>query len=150
MKAWMLPFRRLWWFVSDHTTEIRFNWECAHCGEQIVMESTGFRPPRWVSHNALCGAGRSIRCSNAIRDLRGWLHCRYCRRLNLINYKMWLICRWNFRLKYNWGVGVPEECLRNEHDFGNEPEASYEEGNTLYLIGLCRRCGFRNRFWTKA
>ena len=146
MKAWMLPFRRLWWFTTDMRTSIAFNYPCDHCGDEIVMESRGFRFPRMLQHdNTLCKYGPFFRHH---KGPFSWL-CKSCRRGKFINYRFWVVNRWRFRLKYTWGVGVPEECLAGNHQWPAQPNSVYEDGDIRWYQGTCLRCGFTHRWGQK-
>lgn len=145
IRAFLGP-RRLWWFLTDWTTEIRFNVKCSHCGQQIVIESRGFRYPRTLPHNPVCEYRRGL---NYEFPALWWLIWG-CWRLRSYAYCAWFFSRWRFRVRYNWGVGVPAECLDGKHDWGDEPIAIYEDGNMRNVTGQCRRCGFCHRWETSA
>lgn len=139
MPAWLLGPRRIWWFLSDWTTVIRFNFKCNYCGDQLVMEGRGFRPLRWYDHpNPLCRYGPVLR-HRVFSPL-----CGPCWRIRIMEYTFWIRSRWVFRLKYTWGVGVPAECLAGDHDW--HEESRYESDGVEYVTGRCGRCGYGHRW----
>jgi hypothetical protein len=142
MKAWMLGPRRLLWFLTDWSTELRFNLPCRSCGEQIVMESRGFRYPRILWHNPYCENHRWLNRKSMAHGLR----CRLCRDRWRFMFTWWIVCRWRFREKYNWGVGVDPECLKGNHLWPAEPDAHYVDGETTWFTATCPRCKFSMRW----
>jgi len=146
MKAWMLPVRRLWWFATDTQTTVTFNYLCDHCKDQIVLTGRGFRLPRAVQHtNPLCKYAPFFRHIKRPFSLT----CRSCWRARYVICRYWVVNRWRFRLKYNWGVGLTAECLAGNHQWPKEPDAIYEDGDTHWLQGTCLRCGFTHRWGQK-
>lgn len=99
MSRWRLTLRRLWWFFTDMKTYITFRWPCQHCGDEFGLWGRGFFPLRYKPHNPVC---KYARWFNEPYH-RGWLYCRYCLRKALWNVRFWIVQRWKFRLKYNWG-----------------------------------------------
>lgn len=139
----LLPLRRIWWFLMDWDTVITYSLPCPRCGESIAYAIRGF----WLDHYALhktkiCEYGRRI---NFKYPPLWWM---FWGGWTLRYWDMVLVIRkrWQFRLKYNWGVGVPAECLRGNHQWPEKPNSVYEDNGQTFLVGICERCGFSHRW----
>ena len=147
MPAWLLGPRRIWWFLTDWRTPIRFLWACPGCKWTTAREGRGFRPERRFSDhdNPICKYNKFYEHA---RTVPFRMYCWICVRNRVTDYRFWLVWRWRFRLRYNWGVGVPHECLHGNHDFGEKPAGVYTKDGAVFVIGKCKRegCGFAHRW----
>jgi len=98
----LLPLRRLWWFLADHKTYVIFRLPCRHCGDEIVIQGKGFGI-FWLQgsrHNPVCIYAPFFNT----KPHKGSFWCHNCwRRLSYI-VRWFIVQRWHFRLKYNWGI----------------------------------------------
>jgi len=92
--------RRIWWFLTDHKTFIDFRWQCYHCDQELHLHGKGFRILAVKKHNPICIYAPYFN----MEFHRGWRLCWRCWKRILTFKRRWMMYRWGFRLKYNWGM----------------------------------------------
>lgn len=135
-----LRLRRLWWFVSDHETHIDFTFPCIGCGETVVLSGEGLGVPLVIHDEPWCHRRRNL----VLEESPYWVTCWGCWKQRYYCWRIWVLFRWRFRLKYNWGWGVPACCRMGIHDF--QPRENWEENGRRWIVGLCAICGFAQKF----
>lgn len=136
----LLGPRRLRWFLTYRRTKITFTATC-RCGVEYITEGRWFIVTRTVHDSPWCNVSREVRHEFSSMCLYCWLRIWY-------RWKYYVTCRWRFRLKYNWGIGVDPRCASGHHDWPEMKEAYifYTMDGKEYYTAKCRRCGFTHRW----
>ena len=96
----LLGPRRIWWFFTDMKIYIHFSYDCPYCGQMVGLRGQGFTPLNFYKHNPICKHARFYNLKQ--KDLR-W-NCLHCWKRGLEVTRFWIVQRWHYRKKYNWGV----------------------------------------------